>query len=125
MVASEDFIRGEGYPPYVHPSLELWTHRELFGSSSYSTWVGVAVFLVSFGVVINNTSPGGEKYVGTLMLGIGFLFLIWASVIFFRANWSIQHRPYMISLFILVTLLLCVIILAGVRLWIPFAKIAK
>jgi len=107
-------------PPTVHPSLVLWTHREFFGTNSYAAWVGVAVFLTSFGVVINNTTKGGEQYVGTLMLAVGFLFLLWSTIVFFRANWPIQHRPWMISLLILMVILFCVIILAGIRIWIPF-----
>lgn len=109
-------------PATVHPTLERWTQREFLGSNSYATWTGVAIFLVSFGVVINNTSPGGEPKVGTAMLGLGFLFLLWSTVVFFRANWPLQHRPWMVLLLILMILLLCVIILAGVRIWIPLGK---
>lgn len=118
----EGHLLGEVAPPTVHPSMELWAHREFFGTTSYASWVGIAVFLTSFGVVINNTSPGGEQKVGTMMLAVGFLFLLWATVVFFRANWPIQHRPWMVSLLILMIILLCVIILAGVRIWIPLGN---
>jgi hypothetical protein len=116
------WVNGGNVPAKIHPSLKWWAHREFFGSPSYAAWAGVAVFLVSFGIVINNTTPGGEKKVGTLMLSLGFLFLVWASIVFFYANWPIQHRPAMISLLILVILLLGVIILAAVRLWVPFGS---
>jgi hypothetical protein len=103
----------------VHPALAVWTHRELFGSNSYAAWVGVAVFLTSFGVVINNTSRGGEPKIGTAMLSVGFLLLAWASGVFFYANWPLQHPLIVGVLLFLMIALMGVIVLAGVRIWTP------
>lgn len=118
-----DFLGWDGdVPAQVHPSLELWTHREFFGTNSFAAWAGVAVFLASFGVVINNTARGGEPKIGTMMVGLGFLFLLWSSIVFFHANLPIQNRPAILALLILIILLLCVIVLIAVRIWRPLGK---
>ena len=115
----EAWARNGAVPLRVHPSLEPWAHREFLGASTYAAWAAIAVFLASFGVLINNSTRGSEPKVGTCMLAVGFLFLVWSTTIFFYANWPIQHRAAMIALLILMILLMAVIVLAGVRIWTP------
>lgn len=81
------------------------------------------MFLVSFGILINNTSAGGEPVLGTCMLILGFLFLSLGTCVFFRSNWPFQHKPYLIAMLVLVSLLLLVIIALGIRIWIPFKSV--
>jgi hypothetical protein len=89
-------------------------------SSTFATWTALSVFMVTFGVLINNTTAGGEPKIGTMLVGLGFLFLALTSYIFFRANLRVQHGYALLALLVLVILLLCVIVLLAVRIWIKF-----
>ena len=110
-----------GAAPTVHPALEAWTSRDYLTTTTFASWTAIGILLSSFAVVITNTTrPNGELYVGTAMLVLGFFYLLLADVAFFRANWNLVHRPYIIALLILSILLLCLIVVLAVRLWIPF-----
>jgi hypothetical protein len=103
----------------IHPKMERWHHREFLGTNSYASWLALACFLVSFGVVINNTAQpaNAEPRVATGMVILGILVILWASAVFWKANWEIQPKAAMAALMVLV---LCFIILAiwlAVRIW--------
>jgi hypothetical protein len=92
----------------------------LYDASSYASWFGVAVFLVSFGVLIDNTSGFGEPKVATAMLILGFAFTVWATAVYFKANWPIHRSPAFIALLVLVILFMLITVWLAVRVWIKF-----
>lgn len=104
----------------IHASHHEAARCDFFASSTYNVRLSLAVFLVSFGVIINNTSKAGEPKIATAMASLGFLFALWATVVFFRSNWPIQHRVSMLFFLILVILFLCVTVWLIVRIWIKF-----
>jgi hypothetical protein len=90
------------------------------GTGLMSGWLALSVFLVSFGVVINNTSSNGEPKVATVMASTGFLFAIWSTTVFFVSSPDALQKPEMKAMLALIILFLLVTVWLIVRIWMSF-----
>jgi hypothetical protein len=96
-------------------------YRDFFSSVTYATWMTLATFLVSFGVVINATVADGEPAAGTAMEVLGIAFVICSSVIFFTKNWNILPRSALYAFLGLAVMFVIISIFLTIRIWVPLS----
>jgi lipopolysaccharide export LptBFGC system permease protein LptF len=119
--AEERRLRGR-----LAETLRLWesvrgeARSDFFNTGTFTSWMAVSTFLVSFGVLINNTNRQGEPKAATAMAGLGFILTVWASSVFFSSNWAAQHRPALIALLAIVVVFLLITVWLVLRIWIRF-----
>lgn len=107
-------------------ALELWqsvradTRSDFFNTGTFTSWIAVSTFLVSFGVLINNTNKEGEPKAATAMACLGFILTVWASFVFFSSHWNAAHRPMLIFLLAIIILFLLITAWLVVRIWVDF-----
>src|SRR5271154_6868786 len=100
-----------------HESQREATKAEFYAPKTFASWLALSVFLVSFGIVINNTNKTGERKASTAMCCLGFVWTVWASIVYFRAAWPIQHRPALIAQIGLIVIFLIITVWLVARIW--------
>jgi len=94
-------------------------YRVRYAPDSYCQWIAVAVLLASFGSFFGQT-PINERKVGTFLISIATLILVWASPTYFISRWPVYNRWFLSILAFIVILLIVAFIWLALRIWIKF-----